>query len=83
MNLVIERNVPPPTRSPELTRPYCASRLLEHGPLTFPQFQEITGWPKKTARYWLDVLIEEGEVRQFRQTGMRARMAAVRQGAHA
>jgi hypothetical protein len=69
MNLVIERNVPPPSHG--ITRPYAASRLLEHGPLTFPQFQEITGWPKKTARYWLDILIEEGEVRQFRQTGTR------------
>lgn len=27
-----------------MTRTYAAKRLLEHGPLTFGQFVEITGW---------------------------------------
>lgn len=27
-----------------MTRTYAAKRLLEHGPLTFGQLVEITGW---------------------------------------
>ena len=41
-----------------MTRVSIASKLLAHGPLTFREFLEITGWPYKTARQtisWLQI----------------------------
>ncbi len=39
-----------------MTRQYAARRLLELGPLTFPEFWNITGWAKEEARLILDEL---------------------------
>ena len=32
-----------------MTRQYAAVKLLEHGPLRFPEFTAITGWPASAA----------------------------------
>lgn len=39
-----------------MTRTYAATRLLELGPLTFPEFWRITGWPIHEARQVLDAM---------------------------
>lgn len=43
-----------------MTRTYIALKLLEHGPLTFREFREITGWPGRTASKTLWWLQETG-----------------------
>ena len=45
-----------------MTRTYIAKRLLEHGPLTFREFREITGWSPKLATKTLWWLQETGRV---------------------
>lgn len=42
-----------------MTRAYAAKRLLEHGPLTFPEFWSITGWSMEEAREVLAELQRE------------------------
>jgi len=37
---------------------YIAKRLLEHGPLTFAEFWEITGWMRRTCEVVLRNLVE-------------------------
>jgi hypothetical protein len=44
-----------------MTRVHAARRLLEHGPLTFREFHEITGWPRLVAVRALWNLVESGE----------------------
>jgi predicted transcriptional regulator len=41
-----------------MTYTYAAKRLLEHGPLTFTEFREITGWMRRTCEVALRNLIE-------------------------
>lgn len=43
-----------------MNRTYAARRLLEHGPLTFREFREVTGWPEKACRNTLRWLAETG-----------------------
>lgn len=45
-----------------MTRSYAARRLLEHGPLTFAEFTEITGWRKGIAGNVLQKLMAWGLV---------------------
>lgn len=45
-----------------MTRTHAARRLLELGPLTRPEFAEITGWPKKTVNGVLSALIRVDSV---------------------
>jgi len=46
-----------------MTRTYAGRKLLEHGPLTFKQFVEITGWPKNTAADCLTRLRRNSAIR--------------------
>lgn len=45
-----------------MTRSYAARKLLEHGPLTFAEFREITRWTYDQARKVLEYLQETGAV---------------------
>ena len=46
-----------------MTRTYAAKRLLEHGPLSFREFVEITGWPSRKCTRTLDNLSQTGVAR--------------------
>lgn len=46
-----------------MTRTYAAKRLLEHGPLHFREFVEITGWPSRKCTRTLDNLNQTGVAR--------------------
>lgn len=46
-----------------MTRAYAAKRLLEHGPLTFRDFMEITGWTIHSAKNVIERLEKAGDVR--------------------
>ena len=52
-----------------MTRTYAAKRLLEHGPLTFPQFTEVTGWKPNQARAVMLELTQQGDVNMVGKTG--------------
>ena len=54
-----------------MTRTYAAKRLLEHGPLTFREFVQITGWPAKVAKNALFALVELGIARYAGHSGGR------------
>jgi len=54
-----------------MTRTYAARRLLEHGPLTFSEVQEITGWPKPVVDSALQRLCRRGVVRVVNCGGVR------------
>lgn len=41
-----------------MTRTYAARRLLEHGPLTFAELREITGWTHNQLRSAIYRLLE-------------------------
>jgi hypothetical protein len=43
-----------------MSRTYAAKRLLEHGPLTFPEFVGITGWSRAQAATTLNALDKSG-----------------------
>jgi len=43
-----------------MTRTYAAKRLLEHGPLSFREFVEITGWPSRKCTRTLNCLMDAG-----------------------
>ncbi len=45
-----------------MTKDHAATCLLRHGPLTFPQFVEITGWTEKSARWVMEKLLDQGIV---------------------
>ena len=55
-----------------MTRTYAAKRLLEHGPLTWWEFLEITGWPYKTASRVWHWLRETKQIRFTNIDGKRA-----------
>ena len=48
---------------------YVARRLLEHGPLTFSEMLEITGWQKKRLFETLCRLTRSGVARRQVQRG--------------
>lgn len=52
-------------------RTYYAKRLLEHGPLTFREFYQITGWPKAIASHALEQLVDTGVAVKYSETGTR------------
>lgn len=52
-----------------MTRTYAALKLLEHGPLTFRQFAEITGWPIPDCRRTLSWLAETGRIERVQRCG--------------
>ena len=45
-----------------MTRAYAALRLLEHGPLIFRDFVQITGWGVSASSLVLQRLAASGEV---------------------
>lgn len=45
-----------------MTRAYAARRLLEHGPISFKEFLEITNWPYQKARNTIKHLAEKGDI---------------------
>lgn len=45
-----------------MTRPYALKKLLEHGPLTWVQMLEITGWSKRQLGSTLQRMSKRGEV---------------------
>jgi predicted Rossmann fold nucleotide-binding protein DprA/Smf involved in DNA uptake len=49
-------------RPRQLTRPYCAAKLLEHGPLPYRELVEITGWKPHDAWHALRRLEARGVV---------------------
>jgi len=49
-----------------MPRTYAAKRLLEHGPLTTPEFVEITGWQQRQAERVLQQLLDT-EVVSFKK----------------
>jgi len=49
-----------------MTRTHAARQLLAHGPLSFGQFAEITGWPAAACRRVLSYLVDDlGEASRF------------------
>jgi DNA-binding transcriptional regulator GbsR (MarR family) len=54
-----------------MTRTYIAKRLLEHGPLTFSEFREITGWPPNSCSKALDGLRKYGVAILYHDDGRR------------
>lgn len=42
-----------------MTRTHAARQLLAHGPLSFRQFAEITGWPRAACRRVLAYLVHD------------------------
>lgn len=54
-----------------MTRQYAALCLLEHGPLRFPEFVTITGWPETVASSVLEHLKARGQVVSHHTPGAR------------
>lgn len=42
-----------------MTKVHAAIGLLEHGPLSISEFEEITGWGYETCRWVLKYLVDE------------------------
>lgn len=60
-----------------MTRQYAAIRLLELGPLRFPEFAAITGWPASAAAAVLQHLRSQGLVVSARVSARREAGTAV------
>jgi hypothetical protein len=60
-----------------MTRQYAAMKLLEHGPLRFPEFTAITGWPASAAAAVLQHLRSQGLVSSERSAARRETGTAV------
>jgi predicted ArsR family transcriptional regulator len=60
-----------------MTRQYAAMKLLEHGPLRFPEFAAITGWPPSAAAAVLQHLRSQGLVASERVSARREAGTAV------
>lgn len=45
-----------------MTKTHAMLRLLEHGPLTFAEAREITGWPRAAVCAILQHLVVSGRV---------------------
>ncbi len=52
-----------------MTRTHCARKLLEHGPLTYGEFMEITGWRHSVAKSVIGKLVERGSVQRTTERG--------------
>lgn len=61
-----------------MPRTYVAKRLLEHGPLSFAQFQEITGWTAEACGAALRGLVETGIACFTEELGSRRRVYRLR-----
>mgnify|MGYP003441363081 FL=1 len=59
-----------------MTRTYAAQRLIEHGPLTFREFAEITGWPVSCCRTVWRYLLDKKASRLVNDSGKRKQVAA-------
>lgn len=46
-----------------MTRTYALKRLLEHGPLTLAQIEEMTGWSYIACRKAIEALRNSGTVK--------------------
>lgn len=57
-----------------MPRTYVAKRLLEHGPLTFAEFREITGWPERSCESVLKNLLLSGVATFLEEWGSRRRV---------
>lgn len=53
-----------------MTRDEAAKKLLEHGPLTFRELREITGWPGRSADQAIVRLMALGVVVAEHQRGV-------------
>jgi hypothetical protein len=50
-------------------RQHVMARLLQHGPLTYRQAREITGWPGRASDFAIDHLRQNGEVERVAEKG--------------
>lgn len=57
-----------------MTRPYALRRLLEHGPLTFREIVEITGWTWRIAWLAVERLLQRDEIAPSTRPGCRRRV---------
>ena len=57
-----------------MTRTHVARMLLAHGPLSMPQFREITGWTQKHAHNTIDALLMTGAVQAVKSPSLRSGM---------
>jgi hypothetical protein len=53
-----------------MTRDYAAKRLLEHGPLTLPEFAAITGWGYLPSWRVANKLVASGAVKRVHIPGV-------------
>jgi predicted transcriptional regulator len=53
-----------------MTRTYAAEKLLAHGPLSYAELKEITGWGHSTIHFVLNRLIDSAKVRRTSVPGM-------------
>lgn len=52
-----------------MTRTYAAKRLLEHGPLTFAELLEITGWKVRQLDCALASMLKTGVATRSNEPG--------------
>lgn len=50
-----------------MSRLYATMKLLEHGPLTFREFADITGWSAGQCRRTLEILQSRNRIRQHKR----------------
>jgi len=60
-----------------MTRTYAAKRLLEHGPLTFSEFVEITGWTTRQVEWVVYAMLDQGLIHHTSEIGCRRRLYAL------
>jgi len=60
-----------------MTRTYAAKRLLEHGPLTFGELVEITGWSSRQVESVIYSMVDQGLVQHTSGLGQRRRLYAL------
>lgn len=60
-----------------MTRAYAAKRLLEHGPLTFRQLLEITGWKRHEIEKTIYAMVDQGYLCHVKEFGTNRRMYAL------
>ncbi len=60
-----------------MTRTYAAKRLLEHGPLTFGELVEITGWSSRQVESVIYSMVDQGLVQHTSELGQRRRLYAL------
>lgn len=60
-----------------MTRTYAAKRLFEHGPLSFREFVEITGWTVKQCYATINNLQAKRRLNFIYMMGHKARIYAL------